>query len=236
MKVSIYSITNIINNKVYIGMSQKIEYRKYRHFWMLDNNRHDNEKLQNAYNKYGKSNFIFKEIDSIDTDDIMKALDLEHYYIMYYDSYRNGYNKSIGYDGSTLIEFTPERLEKMSKAMMGNSYGKGKKMSEKQKKIISLTQKGKRLSAETRNKISLSRIGKYDGSNNAFYGKHHTEETKQKIREKANKRKVQCIETGEVFDSISECSRIMNVNRSNLGKVCRGTMKRTGGYTFQYID
>lgn len=41
---------------------------------------------------------------------------------------------------------------------------------------------GYTLSDETRKKISDSRIGKYFGKENPFYGRHHTEATKEKLR------------------------------------------------------
>lgn len=236
MKMSIYSITNIINNKIYIGISKEVKTREHKHFWMLENNRHENRKLQNAYNFYGKEAFIFKIIDEIETDDIMEALDLEHFYIMEYDSYRNGYNKSIGYDGSTSIQFTPERLEKMSRAMKGNQYAKGCKRNEKHKQLISKVHKNKKLSDETKIKISKARKGKYKGEENPFYNKHHTQDTINKIKEKVNKSKILCIETKKVYESISECSRDINIDRSNISKVCRGVSKKAGGYTFKYID
>lgn len=42
---------------------------------------------------------------------------------------------------------------------------------------------GKKHSNETKEKISNSRIGKYSGSNNPFFGKKHSEETRRKISE-----------------------------------------------------
>jgi len=56
----IYKITNRINNKFYIGSSINIYNRFYRHLSMLNRNCHNNQKLQNSWNKYGKSNFEFQ--------------------------------------------------------------------------------------------------------------------------------------------------------------------------------
>ena len=56
---------------------------------------------------------------------------------------------------------------------------KGNKLSEEHKRKISRASFGRRHSEETKKKISLSNKGK----NNAFYGKKHTEKSKQKMRE-----------------------------------------------------
>jgi group I intron endonuclease len=59
----IYKITNIVNNKCYVGSSINIKNRIYKHFWLLSNNKHYNLHLQKSYNKYGKSNFIYEVIE-----------------------------------------------------------------------------------------------------------------------------------------------------------------------------
>jgi group I intron endonuclease len=71
MDVGIYQIKNLINNKLYIGSSLNVSERKYKHFWMLSNGIHDNEYLQNSYNKYGCENFIFEMIELCDETDLI---------------------------------------------------------------------------------------------------------------------------------------------------------------------
>ena len=57
-KTGIYQIRNIINNKIYIGQSLNIKTRFLQHKQALRKNRHPNQHLQNAWNKYGKSNAV----------------------------------------------------------------------------------------------------------------------------------------------------------------------------------
>lgn len=53
----------------------------------------------------------------------------------------------------------------------------------------------------------------------------------------ARKRKVQCIETGEIFESASEAARkTPKTTQSKICMVCRGQRKTCGGYRWQYID
>ena len=52
---------------------------------------------------------------------------------------------------------------------------------------------------------------------------------------KENKKRILCIETNEIFNSIGEASRKLNIDRSSIGKVCNNKLKSAGGYTFKYI-
>ena len=95
MKGYIYVIENLENHKKYIGQTTNVEKRIYEHFRRLDKNEHVNQYLQNAYNKYGKDCFeyFYREFKDIDSE---KLDILEKYYIEKYDSYRNGYNLTLG--------------------------------------------------------------------------------------------------------------------------------------------
>lgn len=53
----VYCIENMINHKTYIGSSKNIYQRLLKHFALLRHNKHENAYLQNAWNKYGESNF-----------------------------------------------------------------------------------------------------------------------------------------------------------------------------------
>lgn len=60
MSSGIYKITNTKNGMFYIGSSVNIKRRWSHHKSELKNNRHHNQYLQNAYNKYGKECFVFE--------------------------------------------------------------------------------------------------------------------------------------------------------------------------------
>ena len=57
----IYKILNKANGKFYIGSTNKVSRRWTHHKSNLKYNRHCNQKLQRAYNKYGKDNFEFSD-------------------------------------------------------------------------------------------------------------------------------------------------------------------------------
>lgn len=53
----IYKIVNKATHQCYVGQSQRVEKRIKEHFRLLRLGKHPNQHLQNAYNKYGSSNF-----------------------------------------------------------------------------------------------------------------------------------------------------------------------------------
>ncbi len=88
----IYKITNIQNNKVYIGQTVRpIEQRFHRHINDAMNNTL-NTHFARAIRKYGKENFIIEEIDTAQTQDELNKK--EQYWIQYYNSVKEGYNET----------------------------------------------------------------------------------------------------------------------------------------------
>lgn len=91
------------------------------------------------------------------------------------------------------------------------------------------------------------------GVNNPFFGKKHTQKTKekmseawknremseewkQKLKDNHPKRKVLNITTGETFDSIKQAAEVYNLKATHISRVCRGKRKTTGGFAWKYID
>lgn len=91
MKKSIYKITNLINQKVYIGQSSRPEKRFQEHCF-----KHENyiSLINQAISKYGKENFSFEIIE----EDIENYNEREKFWIKYYDSNNpsKGYNIAPG--------------------------------------------------------------------------------------------------------------------------------------------
>ena len=54
----IYKIVNHATGQCYVGQSQRVQKRIREHFRLLRLNKHPNQHLQNAYNKYGLENFF----------------------------------------------------------------------------------------------------------------------------------------------------------------------------------
>ena len=50
------------------------------------------------------------------------------------------------------------------------------------------------------------------------------------------KRKVICIETGKIYDSLLEASKECNCSRNHISNCCRGKRNTTGKYHWKYAD
>lgn len=162
--------------------------------------------MHRVFNKYGYENFTVDIIDTAETLDELNNKEI--YWINYYDSS----NKDKGYN---LCE--------------GGGNTKGYHHSEESKQLMSEHQKRKY------------------GSDNHFYGMHHTDETREKMRQSWIDRKAtgeslpQCkkvinLDTGEIFNSITDACNKYNLKNTHVSRVCRGKRKRTGGYRWAYYD
>lgn len=78
----------------------------------------------------------------------------------------------------------------------------------------------------------------------AMKGKKHSEEAKRKISEsskgkhinrKDQSKKVLCVETREVFDSVRDAERKTGIDNSIISKVCNGKLKTAGGYHWSFV-
>lgn len=52
----------------------------------------------------------------------------------------------------------------------------------------------------------------------------------------AKPKRVRCIETGEIFESVSAAARFANVEQSNVSRALRGRQRKSGGYRWEYVD
>lgn len=99
METGIYKIENNINHKIYIGQAQNIQ-RRWKDHKTHYNNESDhnyNSYLYRAMRKYGIQNFTFSIVELCLVEQLNEK---EKYWIEYYDSYFNGYNVTLGGDGS----------------------------------------------------------------------------------------------------------------------------------------
>lgn len=96
----IYCITNLINNKKYIGKTLDLITDRFKEHCQDATRRcEENRPLYRAINKYGKENFKIELIDSCEERELS---DKEIYYISIYDTYKHGYNATKGGDGKML--------------------------------------------------------------------------------------------------------------------------------------
>lgn len=175
-KFRIYLITNKVNGMQYIGCtSQSITERFKQHEYDV---KRTTDLLHSAMGEYGIANFDVELIeDDISVD---RAEEAERFYIELYNTYYlngHGYNMTIGGHGTIGYIFTQEDRTKISK------IHKGRKFSAERNEYLRTINIGREYKSEWRDALSKSRLGKFTGVDNPFYGKHHTDVTKMKIRE-----------------------------------------------------
>lgn len=101
--IGIYKITNIINNKVYIGKSTNIERRWKEHIrHSKDEFTKEKPPIHKAINKYGLESFIFEIVEECEVDFLNER---EMFYIKFYNSRnkKKGYNITEGGDGGPVM-------------------------------------------------------------------------------------------------------------------------------------
>jgi group I intron endonuclease len=153
----IYSITNQINNKIYVGFHSTNN--------LDDNYMGSGIAINEAYNKYGKESFKKEILEFCNEDNWQER---EKYWIKKLNTYKKGYNLTEGRDGGKLSKETYKKV---------GQKRRGQKLSEETKKKISESERGKKLSTETKYKMSLAKSGK----NHPLYGKKRSDENIKNI-------------------------------------------------------
>ena len=136
----IYKITNIQNNKVYIGQTiRPIEQRFKRHLNDALNNILDTH-FARAIRKYGKESFIIEQIDTAQTQDELNQK--EQYWIRYYNSVKEGYNETDAISkcgGNTYQSKTEEEMEIIKEKLRQSKLGSKNPMARKIKRTNIIT-------------------------------------------------------------------------------------------------
>ena len=149
----IYMITNKIDNKKYIGASQK-DYKKrwnahikgYTKCW----------KLCNALKKYGVDNFIFEVIFET-TDETINIFQIEKNYIKQYDSFGpNGYNLTEGGEGIYGYKHTAETRKIIREKRALQTFSPEQCEIHRQHGLKGSASYNKRFTEETKSKLSES--------------------------------------------------------------------------------
>jgi group I intron endonuclease len=212
--VIIYKITNRINGKIYIG--QTVRSLQYR--WKCHRHANDNCVFHKAIRKYGAENFTVEQIDTAcDGEELNRK---EKYWIAYYNStLPNGYNSTDGGDNCFVSEAVRKKQSERRKGVPT-----GRKLYGEANPFY-----GKTHSEETRRKLS-EHAKRRTGEKNPFYGHSLTESQKA-----AHCKVVVCVETGEVFESMSSACEKYGIDPSTLSKVLRKIEGKTcKGFHWEY--
>lgn len=233
----IYKIENTIDKKVYIGQSVDIYKRWTGHKNKLDNNKHQNNHLQRAWNLYGKNNFRFDILEEC-FKDLLNERECYYIELMHSMDQNHGYNLTSG--GSSKMSYSKETINKMSIAK------KGKPLSDEHKKKLSEVHKGRVFSEETRKKLSEANMGHEvseetrEKLRKAHSGKKLSEESKEKVRKTRIKKPViQFDKNGNFireYESVALAGQINNIPPTNISAGCKGKRKTVRGFIWRYKD
>ena len=233
----IYSATNIINNKKYIGQTkQGLRIRKNGH--LSSYKREQKTSFQKALKKYGEENFIWEIIDYAKTPE---DIDLkERYWINYYNTFKQGgYNMN---PGGQAFKFTDDEwlhisfLHDHRKVMVFNKKGIYIE-TVASKKIFSI-QYDCRMQDTI---IVLNNIKSSVKDYILIYEDEYSEELLiSKIKRTRNNREFTVIDAEDnligTWDNQTYCANKLGVHRGNISKCLSGTLSNTHGYKFQYVD
>jgi len=223
--IGIYKITNP-KGKVYIGQSTNIEDRWEKgHKYCVGSGK----KLSNSIKKYGWENHVHEILEECS---IEKLTERETYWIECYNSYIKGLNstKKGGIQGYKDILWKQSHHNGM-KGRKG--YWEGKQRPSHSK-----------LLKENGSGLSYERTQEHKKNTSQIISKAWETGDKEKWKNNISQNKIGkgtkqiiCLETQEIFPSIKECSKKMNISKGCIcsfvkGKYLYPTLK---GYTFKYL-
>lgn len=202
--IGIYKITNEINGKCYIGQSIDIDKRWKEHKTVYNHPRCSHYHIYKAFRKYGIENFSFIVIEECQQSLLNER---EKYWIEYYDSFNNGYNMTVGGEGTEVIE-RDLVYELWDKGLTVNNIANNVQCSS----------------------ITIQRI-----LHN--YEKYSTTESFLRRAAKFKKPITQYGMDGHsisYYDSIIEASRITHIPADGISACCNGRLKSAGGYQWAF--
>ena len=168
-KSGVYCITNVLNDKCYVGSSKMFSKRLGSHLYCLRKNKHHSKRLQASFNKYGIQYF---EVNILETVEKEFLIEREQFWL---DTLKPVYNTLIVADRPTGLKGLKRSVEQKARMSLAARL-RYSSPGERLKTSISL--KGKiHHSKETKEKFRQALLGKPG----LHAGMKHTEESKLKM-------------------------------------------------------
>ena len=231
---SVYIHTNIINGKKYVGRSSDPIRR-----WGKDGIGYKNQFFyEKGISKYGWNNFTHEIVAS--NLSLKESQELETELIYFYNTIDEnyGYNKIDGdYYKTSKKFYLTKKIICLETGIVYNS------LTEAAAKVGNDPSAGSNFMKVCKQKRK-SAYGYHwaiyeediDYTKNEFYMKEKLE-----VIKKGKKRKVRCIETGEIYDSAKQAAEKLGFkNYSHISEVClksnNSARKKAYGYTWEFVD
>lgn len=198
----IYKVENTITQKVYIGKTTKtLNERKKTHFKKIRMGVKSH--FYDSIRKYGEKSFTWSEIISCNTIEILNEMEI--IFINKYNSFKDGYNMTLGGDGGDTISNKSDVERKNQGAKIGNvPWNKGKKMKEMGYTFYKNRESRPKFTFEQKmsHGLSIIKSEKYrKGLLNRIHGM-----SKKVIR----------VNDGKTWETIIECANEINVHKSKV--------------------
>lgn len=252
-----YLITNKLTGQQYVGMSKHNYERRFKDHFIeakqeaSPESKRKGSKLHTDMVNLGIDNFYVELLE----DNIPECPDelhqiIECKYINQYQTYyldgKDGYNMTRGGNGTIGYIFTDEDKEKMSLLHKGKPLNISPEGREARRKRM--LKENRPFKQEWREAIRAKRLGKYKGEENGFYGKHHTPEVLQAIKERNSGSPIlqynQDWEFIQEFFNLNDAGRwVVSQGISNarydtcalrISEVCRSENKRCTAYGYHW--
>jgi len=229
----IYKITNLLNQKIYVGYTKRSLQRRFREhlYWKTSAKK---SLLRDAIKKYGPENFEIEEIESSEDKNYIMGQNRENFWINFYDSNnpKIGYNIAQGGLGGNTggHPTSEEHKEKLKKLWTGCKRWNNGIIERYCKEspgpdFIRGSLRTKKTHPEWCKKLSINKKGKK-------FSETHLAAIRN--ARKKSRKKILCIETGEVFESVKEASLKTGIKRNGITSCCNKRLKSSGGYTWKY--
>lgn len=153
MSSGIYSITNKMTGKVYVGSAINLAQRWMDHRKTLRAQRHKNPHLQSAWNKYGEAAFEFVILKECAPEMLIEDEQAELDNRVAVVGWKNLYNLAPKAGSQLGFRHSDETKKKISEQQIG------KKLTDEHRRKISEGNKGKHMSVQARINMSVARMG-----------------------------------------------------------------------------
>lgn len=230
-RYAIYKHQNLINQKIYIGLTCQNPPSKR---WANGKGYAHNEHFSQAIEKYGWENFSHEIIEWCET--LEEANLAEQQWIKYYESTNpnKGYNLSGGGASNNGFHHSEETKQKMSA-----SAQKRQVICLETGVVYESLSEAARVTNNDLNNIRDCCIGRQkttQGKHWQYYDDNmQTIEEIEKVRYSTQCKAVRCIELNQIFKSAAEASRELNINNRNIGACCQGKRQTAGGYHWEFV-
>jgi group I intron endonuclease len=217
----IYKVLNTVTEKVYIGKTIKtLNERKKRHLKKIKMGIKSH--FYDAIRKYGEESFVWCELVSCNSIEMLNEMEIM--FINKFNSFKDGYNMTLGGDGGDTISYKSDVEKKNQGAKIGNiPWNKGKKMKEMGYIFYEHRESRPKFTLEQKmaHGLSIIKSEKYrKGLLNRIHGM-----SKKVIR----------VKDGKTWETIKECANEINVHKSQVRRLIIQN-KPINGELFSFVN